>query len=116
MAAAAECMLKRAIDQEEGIWIFDHIRLIDMLSTALRSLSTPRIDNAWRTELMVPRRAYSAEFTRCKRLPASTVSFSIRSPSLEKDARSDASEAITRLGIGENGRRRVDHPIGSSPL
>src|SRR5690349_4560899 len=96
-------MSKRAIDHEAGVTTWFHIREIDIPSAALRSLFMPRRESAWRTELMVPRRAYRAEFTTCRRLAAMTVSFSIRSPSLLNETSSPASDAIRRFRIGENG-------------
>src|ERR1700689_329968 len=103
MAVSEECRLKRAMDQEAGIATLLHRRVTDMPRTALRTLSVPRSERAWRTELMVPRRAYKAEFTRCSRLAAMTASFSIRSPSLEKETFSPVRVAIKRVRIAGNG-------------
>ena len=102
-ATEAECRLKRAMDHIGGVFTWLHIRDIDIPSSVLRTLSIPRSASAWRTDVMVARRAYSAEFTRCRMFPATTVSFSIRSPSLAKDTSSPASEASSLFRIGEKG-------------
>ncbi len=102
-ATAAECMLKRDMDQPGGILTRFQTRAIDIPNTALRSLLVPRRETARRIELMLPRRAYNAEFTRWRTLAATTVSFSIRSPSTTKETSSSASVERSRVRIGENG-------------
>src|SRR5579863_7254258 len=105
MATAAECMSKRFMDQVAGTRVRFHILATDMPSTTLRNLAVPITETAWRTELTLLRRAYRAEFTTCRRFPAMTASFSIRSPSLENDTSSPASDANRRFMMGENGGR-----------
>ena len=107
MATAAECMLKRAMDQLGGIFTRFQTRAMDIPSTAFRSLFTPSRDKACRTELMVPRRAYNAELTRCRMLAATTVSFSIKSPNAENETSSAARVASRRVKIGEKGGRAL---------
>ena len=91
------------MDHTGGVFTWLHIRDIDIPSSVFRTLSIPRRARAWRTEVMVARRAYSAEFTRWMMFPATTVSFSIKSPSFEKDTSSPAREASSLFRIGENG-------------
>src|SRR5579862_4024670 len=54
---------------------------------------------------MEPLRAYKAEFTKWRMFAATTVSFSIKSPSPAKETSSAAKAARRRVRIGENGGR-----------
>src|ERR1700730_18895066 len=79
------------------------MRATDILSAALRSLVIPSNETAWRIELTVPAKPYSAEFTSFRMFPARTVSFSIRSAILANETASLARLAIRRFKIGEKG-------------
>ena len=102
------------MDHTGGVFTWLHMRDIDIPSRVLRTLSIPSRASAWRTEVMVARRAYSAEFTRWMMFPATTVSFSIRSPSLENDTSSPAREASSLFRIGEKGGSLPNAPIARS--
>ena len=74
---------------------------VEFLSNGLEAFG--RRESAWRTELMVPRRAYNAELTTCSRLAAMMASFSIRSPNTAKDTFSPVMAAISRVRIAGKG-------------
>src|SRR5580700_1812572 len=103
MPTPTECWLKLAVDHPAGVFTCPHMRDTDMLRAALRSLVIPSSETACRMELTVPAKPYSAEFTNFRMLPASTVSFSMRSAILANDTSSFARLAIRRFKIGENG-------------